>query len=62
MLDAQMKNALKVGGIAIVLLVVAIVALPLALVLALVGIPAMVYYAFFVENAPFPKPWKSPLK
>lgn len=48
----------KIGAIAVVLLVLALVAFPVALVAALVGVPVMVYYAWFAPDPAFPKkPW-----
>lgn len=59
---SQYSAIAKIGGIAIVLLVLALVALPLALLAAIIGIPAMIYYAWFSPDHAFPKPWENPLK
>ncbi len=62
MFDPQMKNAVKVAGIAIVLLALVMASPLLGILAAFVGVPFMVYYAFFAPYAPFPKPWKNPFK
>jgi hypothetical protein len=53
-----MSNAIKIGVTAIILLVLALVAFPLAIIAAVVGVPLMVYWAWFAPDATFPrKPW-----
>jgi uncharacterized membrane protein len=55
----QYSSITKIGIIAAVLLVLALVAFPVALFAALIGVPVMIYYAWFAPNPAFPyKPWK----
>jgi uncharacterized YccA/Bax inhibitor family protein len=54
----QFSSITKIGITAVILLVLAFVAFPLAIVGALIGIPLMVYWAWFGPNPAFPrKPW-----
>jgi hypothetical protein len=57
-----MWNAIKIAGVAILLLIL-IKAVPLLGIIALViGVPLMLYWAFWSPDAPFPKPWRNPFK
>lgn len=48
----------KIGGIAVILLLAAIFFFPLALILAIAGIPLIIYYAWFSPDHAFPNPFK----
>lgn len=62
MFTSQEKNALKIAGIVIVLLILIWAAPLLGIIALLIGVPAMLYFGFFHTDAPFPKPWKNPFK
>lgn len=57
---SQFSAIAKIGGIAVILLFAAILFFPLAIILGIVGIPLIIYYAWFSEDHAFPKPWEKP--
>lgn len=50
----------KIGAIAVILLLAAILFFPLALILAIAGIPLIIYYAWISEDHAFPRFWEKP--
>jgi hypothetical protein len=62
MFTPQEKNALKIAGIVIVLLILIWAAPLLGIIALFIGVPAMLYFGFFNADAPFPKSWKNPFK
>jgi hypothetical protein len=54
------SSILKIGAIAVVLLLCAVFFFPAAIVIGIPGVPLMIYYAWFSPDAAFPRPWKKP--
>lgn len=54
----QFSAIAKIGGIAIIILIAAVLFFPLAIILGVVGVPLIIYYAWLSEDHAFPNPFK----